>query len=74
MYGFNGCQNNKNHAFPSKCCINNKKTRYCYTFYNENHKHVLYLYITCNKNILFVKIYLSQLWVFTDFSILLVAF
>jgi len=25
-----------------------------------------YLYITCNKNILFVKKYLSLLWVFTD--------
>jgi len=33
-----------------------------------------YLYITCNKKILFVKKYLSLLWVFTDFSILLVAF
>jgi len=34
----------------------------------------MYLYITCNKNILFVKKYLGLLWVFTDFSILLVAF
>ena len=33
-----------------------------------------YRYITCNKNILFVKNYFSLLWVFTDFSILLVAF
>jgi len=33
-----------------------------------------YLYITCNKNILFVKKYFSLLWVFTDFSILLFAF
>jgi len=33
-----------------------------------------YLYITCNKKILFVKKYLSLLWVFTNFSILLVAF
>ena len=32
-----------------------------------------YLYVTCNKNILFVKKYLRQLWVFTDFSNLLVA-
>jgi len=32
-----------------------------------------YLYITCNKIILFVKKHLSLLWVFTDFSILLVA-
>jgi len=29
---------------------------------------------TCNKKILFVKKYLSLIWVFTDFSILLVAF
>jgi len=33
-----------------------------------------YLYITCNKKILFVKKYLSPLWVFIDFSILPVAF
>ena len=33
-----------------------------------------YRYITCNKKILFVKKYLSLLWVFTDFSIFLVAF
>jgi len=33
-----------------------------------------YLYITSNKKILFVKKYLSLLWVFIDFSILLVAF
>jgi len=33
-----------------------------------------YLYVTCNKKILFVKKYLNLLWVFTDFSILLVAF
>jgi len=30
--------------------------------------------ISCNKKILFVKRYLSLLWVFTDFFILLVAF
>ena len=29
-----------------------------------------YLYITCNKKMLFVKKYFSLLWVFTDFSIL----
>jgi len=34
----------------------------------------MYQYITCNKKILFVKKYLSLLWVFTDFSILFVAF
>ena len=33
----------------------------------------MYLYTTCNKNVLFVKKYLSLLWVFTDFSILIVA-
>jgi len=33
-----------------------------------------YLYITCNKKILFVKKYLSLLWVFALFPILLVAF
>ena len=33
-----------------------------------------YLYITCNKKILFVKKYVSLMWVFTDFSIHLVAF
>jgi len=50
MYSFKGRQNNKNHAFPSKGCISNEKTCYCYTFYNENHTH-----ITWNKKILFVK-------------------
>jgi len=30
-----------------------------------------YVYITCNKKILFVKKYFSLLWVLTDFSILL---
>jgi hypothetical protein len=34
----------------------------------------MYLYITYNKKILYVKKYLSLLWVFTDFSILPVAF
>ena len=33
-----------------------------------------YLYTTCNKKILFVKKHLSLLWVFTDFSIILVGF
>ena len=33
-----------------------------------------YLHITRNKKILLVKKYLSLLWVFTDFSVLLVAF
>jgi len=30
-----------------------------------------YMYIACNKKILFVTKYLSLLWVFTNFSILL---
>jgi len=33
-----------------------------------------YLYVTRNKKILFVQKYLNLLWVFTNFSILLVAF
>jgi len=33
-----------------------------------------YLYITCNKKILFVKKYFILLWIFTDFSILLFAY
>jgi len=53
MYSFKGWQNNKNYAFPSKHCISNEKICYCYTFYNEN--HTTYLYITCNKKILFLK-------------------
>ena len=32
--------------------------------------NIIYLYLTCN-NILFVKKYLSLLWVFTNFSILI---
>ena len=57
MHSFKGQQNNKNHALPSKSCINNEKTCYCYTFYDEN--HTTYLYITCKKKILFVKKYFS---------------
>ena len=34
----------------------------------------LCFYITCNKKIVFVKECLILLWVFTDFSVLLVAF
>jgi len=34
----------------------------------------MYLHISCNRKILFVKKYLSLLWVFTNFSILLAAF
>ena len=45
-----------NHAFQSKRCINNEKTCYCYTFYNEN--HTTYQYITCNKKLL-LKIILA---------------
>jgi hypothetical protein len=55
MYSFKGSQSNKNHAFPSKRCISNEKTCYCYTFYNEYHTQ--YLEITCNMKTLFVKKY-----------------
>jgi len=50
----------------STALSNEKKKCYCYTFYNENHT-----YVNCNKKILFDKKYLSLLWVFSDFSILL---
>ena len=53
MYSFKGWRNDKNHAFPPKCCISNEKTCYCYTFYNEN--HTTYLYITYNKKIYLLK-------------------
>jgi len=33
-----------------------------------------YLYVICNKKILFVKKYFDLLWVFTDFSILIIVF
>jgi len=68
VYSFKEWQNNKNHAFPSKRCTSNEKTCYCYTCYKENHR--AYLYINCNRKILFVKQYFTLLWVFTDFSIL----
>jgi hypothetical protein len=57
MYSFKGWQNNKNNALPSKRCTRNEKTCYWYAFYKENHS--TYLYITCNKKILFVKIILA---------------
>jgi len=59
MYSFKGWQDNKNHAFPSKCCTSNKSACYSYTFYKEN--HTTYLYINCNKKIVFYKKYLSLL-------------
>ena len=62
---------NKNHVSPSKRCISREKKTYCYTFYNEN--HTTYLYIVCNKKIVFVKKYLSPLWVLAHFSILFAA-
>jgi len=74
MYSFKGLQNNKNHAIPSKRCISNEKSVIVTHFTMKNRTYVLVLYITCNKKILFVKKYLSQFWVFTDFFILLVAF
>jgi hypothetical protein len=49
------------------------KKRVTVTYFTMKITHT-YLHITFNKNILFVKKYLSLLWVFTDFSILLVAF
>ena len=51
-----------------------KKKCYCYTFYKENHTYVPVQYITSNKKILFVKKYISLMWLFTDFSILLLVF
>ena len=72
MYSFKGWQNNKNHVFPSKRCASNEKTCYCYTFYNENYN--TYLYVICNKQILFAKKYLSLLWLFIDFPFLLFCF
>jgi len=70
MYRFKRWQNNINHAFPSNRCISNEKL-----FIHFTMKIIrTYLYITCNKKIWFVKKYLSLLWVFTDFSVLLVAF
>jgi len=40
MYSLKGCQNNKNHAFPSKLSTSSEKTCYYYTFYHENHTYV----------------------------------
>ena len=40
MYTFKGWENNKINAFPSKRCISNEKTCYCYIFYNENHTNI----------------------------------
>jgi len=72
MYSFKGSQNNKNHAFPSSRCKSNEK---CAIFTHFTMKIIhMYVYITCNMKILFVKKYLSLLWVFTNFSILLFAF
>ena len=58
--------------FPSKRCISNKK-RVIITHFTLK-IICAHLYIACTKIILFVKKYLSLLWVFTDFSLLLVAF
>ena len=59
MYSIKGRQNNKNHAFPLKRCISNEKSVIV------THFTIIiictYLYITCNKKILFVKKYLSLL-------------
>jgi len=47
MYSFKGWQNNKNHAFTSKCCKSNEKS---VIFAHFTMKIIrTYLYITCNK-------------------------
>jgi len=51
MYRFKGWQNNKSHAFPSKRCISNEKLIIHFTMKIIR----TYLYITCNKKILFAK-------------------
>jgi hypothetical protein len=55
VYIFKGWQNNKNHAFPSKRCISNGKNVLLLHILQRNSYVRTYLYITCNKNILFVK-------------------
>jgi hypothetical protein len=71
MYSFKGWQNNKNQVLPSKRCISNEKSVIVTHFTMKIIR--TYPHITCNKKILLKK-YLSLLWVFTDFFILLVAF
>jgi len=71
MYSFKGWQKNKNHAFPSKCCTSNEKKVLLLHILQRKSYILTYLYITCNKKILFIKKYFSLLWIFTDFSILL---
>ena len=53
MYSFNGWQNNKNHAFPSQRCTNNEKLVIVTHFTTKIIR--TYLYINCNKKILFAK-------------------
>ena len=53
MYSFKGWRNNKNHAFPSKRCISNGKRISVRHFTTKIIRK--YLYVTCNKKILFVK-------------------
>jgi len=45
------------------------KKRVTVTYFTTKIIHT-YLYLTCNKKILFAKKYLSLLWIFTGFSIL----
>jgi hypothetical protein len=53
-YIFKGWQNNKNHAFPSKRCTSNEKKSVTVTHFTTKIIRT-YLYINCNKKILFVK-------------------
>jgi hypothetical protein len=72
MYNSQGWQNNKTHDFPSKRYISKEKGVIMTHFTMKIIR--TYLYKPCNKKILFVKKYLSLLWVLNDFSFLLVAF
>ena len=58
MYSFKWWQNNKNHAFPSKLCIRNEKPRLIVTHFTMKIIRT-YLYITCNKEILFSLYFLA---------------
>ena len=70
MYSFKGLENNKNHAVPSKRCISTEKKSVNVTHFTMKILRT-YLYVPSNKKILFVKKYLSLLWVFTDFPFFL---
>ena len=57
MYSFKGWQKNENHGFPSKRCVNNDNTLLLHICTMQI--ICTYLYINCNKKILFVKNILS---------------